>query len=519
MRAMLFCIVGERAQHHIVADERHGDFFEDRAHEYHIQCEQKHAHDGDCYAEEQAGRLEEERQQLDENLADIRRQREESVALQRDIELGNATSREDVQRTQAALAGKRAAREAASKQLTEQKVRLMALQKRLSRFRVSAEELAFTPADTAPLSLPSGERVYLEGKIDRVDVLNLHSDLYARVIDYKTGNTALGLDDVYFGLRLQLFLYLDAVLALRGAKPAGVFYQKLSEAPMRLAGGRIDEKLAARTDTASKELRAQVDADIPEYVEKITVHAYVPLEWKTVNLWAWLDPDGTNAFDTWPGKAMTENENGWFTARVPNWVNSIIVSGNEGEVQTEDVAIEPKELWITVYDDLSYELAYEDPETAGVENITVYAQVPADWEGPCLWAWSAPDGTNAFAAWPGEAMTEADGWYALEAPGWINSVIINANEGGVQTTDLSVESGKDVWVVVTDAENASVSYEQPAGDAAGAESPAPEASPAATEAPAEAEGGSSATVWIIVAVVVVAVVVVAVVVSKKKKKD
>ena len=236
----------------------------------------------------------------------------------------------------------------------------------------------------------------------------------------------------------------------------------------------------ADDNTATVSYDAQVDADIPEYVEKITVHAYVPLEWKRVN--------------------------------------SIIVSGNEGAVQTEDVTIEPKELWITVYDDLSYELAYEDPETAGVENITVYAQVPADWEGPCLWAWSAPDGTNAFAAWPGEAMTEADGWYALEAPGWINSVIINANEGGVQTTDLSVESGKDVWVVVTDAENASVSYEQPSGDAAAAESPAPEASPAATEAPAEAEG-SSATVWIIVAVVVVAVVVVAVVVSKKKKKD
>ena len=154
-----------------------------------------------------------------------------------------------------------------------------------------------------------------------------------------------------------------------------------------------------------------------------------------------------------------------------------------------------------------------------MENITVYAQVPADWEGPCLWAWSAPDGTNAFAAWPGEAMTEADGWYALEAPGWINSVIINANEGGVQTTDLSVESGKDVWGGGTDAANASVREEEPAGDAAEGESPAPEASPAATEAPAEAEGGSSATVWIIVAVVVVAVVVVAVVVSKKKKKD
>ena len=124
--------------------------------------------------------------------------------------------------------------------------RLLALQKRLSRFRVSAEELAFTPGDTDPLALPDGERVYLEGKIDRVDVLHLRDELYARVVDYKTGNTSLGLDDVYFGLRLQLFLYLDAVLALRGARPAGVFYQKLSEAPMRLAGSRIDEKFAAR---------------------------------------------------------------------------------------------------------------------------------------------------------------------------------------------------------------------------------------------------------------------------------
>lgn len=279
----------------------------------------------------------------------------------------------------------------------------------------------------------------------------------------------------------------------------------------------------AEDNSAAVSYEAQTEAEIPEYVEKITVHAYVPLEWKTVNLWAWLDPEGTNAFDAWPGKVMTENENGWFTAKVPAWVNSIIVSGNEGSVQTEDVTIEPQELWITVYDDLSYELAYEDPETAGVENITVYAQVPADWSGPCLWAWSAPDGTNAFAAWPGEAVTEADGWYALEAPGWINSVIINANEGGVQTSDLAVEPGKDVWVTVNSPEDASVSYEQPTGEPAepSAEpSTEAEATPAASEAPAPAESGSSSTtLWIVIAVVVVAAVVIAVVVSKKKKKD
>ena len=117
---------------------------------------------------------------------------------------------------------------------------------------------------------------------------------------------------------------------------------------------------------------------------------------------------------------------------------------------------------MTVYNDLSYEVSYEDPDAPDAEPITVYAQVPADWAGPCCWAWSAPDGTNAFSAWPGEAMTEGeDGWYSIEVPGWVNSIIINANEGGVQTSDLSVEVGKDVWISVADAENATVSYEQP----------------------------------------------------------
>ena len=109
----------------------------------------------------------------------------------------------------------------------------------------------------------------------------------------------------------------------------------------------------------------------------------------------------------------------------------------------------------------TYEVAYEDPEQADVPDITIHAQVPADWAEPCCWAWSAPDGTNAYAAWPGEAMAEADGWYTAQAPGWINSVIINGNAGSVQTADLPVESGVDVWVVVTDAENASVTYEAP----------------------------------------------------------
>lgn len=159
---------------------------------------------------------------------------------------------------------------------------------------------------------------------------------------------------------------------------------------------------------------------------------------------------------------MDEGEDGWFTAKAPTWVNSVIVNGNEGTVQTADISIEGKELWITVYEDLSYELSDTDPNKTA-ENITVRVQVPSDWSAPCCWAWSAPDGTNVFSSWPGEALTMDGDWYTIEVPGWINSVIINANEGSVQTADLSVEVGKDVWIVVSDAENATVSYEEPAG--------------------------------------------------------
>ena len=116
-------------------------------------------------------------------------------------------------------------------------------------------------------------------------------------------------------------------------------------------------------------------------------------------------------------------------------------------------------------------------------------------------------------------MTEGeDGWYSIEVPGWVNSIIINANEGGVQTTDLSVEVGKDVWISVSDAENAAVSYEQPSGEAP-EEATAPSEAPTESAPEDEGEGEGNTIIWIVVAaVVIVAVVAIAVAVSKKKKK-
>ena len=283
-----------------------------------------------------------------------------------------------------------------------------------------------------------------------------------------------------------------------------------------------DQKLEAKNawititdaDTVEISYEAKITGEIPEYVEMFEVHAKVDASWEDVRIWAWLDPDGTNAFEAWPGEAMTAGENGWYTAKVPVWVNSVIINANGGEVQTEDLTIDAAEVWVTVDAEGAAEFTYNDPDAPVAEDITVYVQAPADWSEPHLWAWSAPDGTNVFSAWPGEALQDAgDGWLSLTVPGWINSIIVNGNEGSVQTTDLSVDVGKDVWIVVEDAENATVTYEEPTIDVATPDSQAT-SEPVAEEAPAES--GVNPVVIVIAAVAVIAVVAGVVIVKKKK---
>lgn len=263
----------------------------------------------------------------------------------------------------------------------------------------------------------------------------------------------------------------------------------------------------------------QTEGDVPEYVEKFKIHAKVDASWKSPCLWAWSAPDGTNAFESWPGMEMKEEENGWYTVKAPIWVNSIIVNGNEGSVQTEDISIDPAEIWVTVDAEGAYEFSYKDPEKEEIPNITVNVLTPADWESPCLWAWSAPDGTNVFTTWPGEALEEGEnGWLKKEIPGWVNSVIINGNEGSVQTIDISVDSGKDIWLVVNGPEDYEISYEEPQiedGENAGLQDVA-----AGNET--ETEGtetslGNSTVIIIVVAVAAVVIAAVIIVAVRKKK--
>lgn len=109
--------------------------------------------------------------------------------------------------------------------------RTLVYQLKSSKFQPAAVESAFGKEenDAVQLTLENGLTVYVRGRIDRVDVCEIDGKRYVRVIDYKSGKNTLDLADVYYGLRLQLFVYLDAATKIENALPAGVFYFKIAD--------------------------------------------------------------------------------------------------------------------------------------------------------------------------------------------------------------------------------------------------------------------------------------------------
>lgn len=70
----------------------------------------------------------------------------------------------------------------------------------------------------------------LHGKIDRYDVCQSENRWYLRVIDYKSGSKKFDLTELYYGLQIQLEVYLAAALRMAAEEkkeplvPAGMFY-------------------------------------------------------------------------------------------------------------------------------------------------------------------------------------------------------------------------------------------------------------------------------------------------------
>ncbi|SES80689.1 helicase-exonuclease AddAB subunit AddB [[Clostridium] polysaccharolyticum] len=121
-------------------------------------------------------------------------------------------------------------------------------------FEPAGYEVSFTPIDNRKAAtMPLGEEftMRLKGRIDRVDSCEDEENVYVKIIDYKSGTTGFDLQKIYYGLQLQLVVYLDAAMEItkeaypvKKVIPAGIFYYRIED-PMieRLAGKPSKEEM------------------------------------------------------------------------------------------------------------------------------------------------------------------------------------------------------------------------------------------------------------------------------------
>ena len=117
-------------------------------------------------------------------------------------------------------------------------------------------EVSFSAADNLDamkIALSKEEALHLRGRIDRLDLCEDGKQIYVKIIDYKSGSTSFDLVALYYGLQLQLVVYMDAVLEMterrypgRDAVPAGILYYNIADPVIQKEGKQKPEEIEAQ---------------------------------------------------------------------------------------------------------------------------------------------------------------------------------------------------------------------------------------------------------------------------------
>jgi len=156
---------------------------------------------------------------------------------------------------------------------------VLTLQKHLKQgsFQPDDYELSFRFAedlDSIHVDLSEDEKMHLQGRIDRIDVSEDAEHVYVKVIDYKSGNRKFDLAALYYGLQLQLVVYMNAAMEMESRKhpdkeivPAALLYYHIDdptiETPVEFTDEQINEQILAKL-----RMNGVVNSD-PEVVERL----------------------------------------------------------------------------------------------------------------------------------------------------------------------------------------------------------------------------------------------------------
>lgn len=144
--------------------------------------------------------------------------------------------------------------------------------------------------DAVNIALTDQDKIRLRGRIDRIDTCEEDDTVYVKIIDYKSGSRRFDLAALYYGLQLQLVVYMNAAVEIEQKKhpgkkviPAAMLYYHIEDPVIEdgqtLTPEQLNQKLLQElkmTGVVNENDRAVTLLD-KEFTEKSDV---IPIERK-----------------------------------------------------------------------------------------------------------------------------------------------------------------------------------------------------------------------------------------------
>ncbi len=132
-------------------------------------------------------------------------------------------------------------------------IRTLKAQLRQGDFVPASFEMSFQRVENLEavnIALSEDEKMKLRGRIDRIDTCEDEEHIYVKVIDYKSGNKKFDLAALYYGLQLQLVVYMNVAAQITAAKhpdkevvPAALLYYHVADPLLKTEGELTPQEL------------------------------------------------------------------------------------------------------------------------------------------------------------------------------------------------------------------------------------------------------------------------------------
>lgn len=132
-------------------------------------------------------------------------------------------------------------------------IRTLKAQLREGEFVPASFEMSFSRVEnleSVNIALSDAEKIKLRGRIDRIDTCEDEGKVYVKVIDYKSGSRKFDLAALYYGLQLQLVVYMNVAAEVtkrnhpdKEVVPAALLYYHVSDPLVKSQGEMTPEEI------------------------------------------------------------------------------------------------------------------------------------------------------------------------------------------------------------------------------------------------------------------------------------